>query len=161
LEPSINKEGNYNPIELFCNEVAANALMPKEFIENLDKKAFENAKEVFKNAKIIGVSSFALIVRALNLNIISLNSYKKLKVEADYEYNEFLKREAEKKARQKEKEKTGGPNYFLLQLNRNSRLFTQTVLDAFRGGYIEPTQASNLLNVKVNKFPKLEAQMYR
>lgn len=161
LEPSINKGANHNPIELFCNEVAANALIPKEFIENLDKKAFENAKEVFKNAKTIGVSSFALIVRALNLNIISLNSYKKLKIEADFEYNEFLKREAEKKARQKEKDKTGGPNYFLLQLNRNSRLFTQTVLDAFRGGYIEPTQASNLLNVKVNKFPKLEAQMYR
>jgi hypothetical protein len=90
-----------------------------------------------------------------------LDSYKKLKIEADFDYNEFLKREAEKKARQKEKERTGGPNYFLLQLNRNSRLFTQTVLDAFRGGYIEPTQASNLLNVKVNKFPKLEAQMYR
>ncbi|HYX08543.1 MAG TPA: XRE family transcriptional regulator [Bacteroidales bacterium] len=161
LEPSINKGGNYNPIELFCNEVAANALMPEEFIKSLHKKAFDNAEEVFKNAKTIGVSSFALIVRALNLNIISLNSYKKLKVEADFEYNEFLKREAEKKARQKEKEKTGGPNYFLLQLNRNSRLFTQTVLDAFRGGYIEPTQASNLLNVKVNKFPKLEAQMYR
>ncbi len=161
LEPSIKKVEDYNPIELFCNEVAANALMPKEFVENLNQNAFSNAKEVFKNAKIIGVSSFALLVRALNLNIISLNSYKKLKVEADFEFNEFLKREAEKKARQKEKKKTGGPNYFLLQLNRNSRLFTQTVLDAFRGGYIEPTQASNLLNVKVNKFSKLEAQMYR
>ncbi|MDD3722991.1 MAG: XRE family transcriptional regulator [Lutibacter sp.] len=161
LEPSINKGENYNPIELFCNEVAANALMPEEFIKNLDKKAFENAKEVFKNAKTLGVSSFALIIRALNLNLISLNLYKKLKIEADYEYNEFLKREAEKKARQKENEINGGPNYFLLQLNRNSRLFTQTVLDAFRGGYIEPTQASNLLNVKVNKFSKLEAQMYR
>jgi hypothetical protein len=100
-------------------------------------------------------------VRALNLNIISLNTYKKLKIEADHEFNEFLKREAEKKAKQKEKEKAGGPNYFLLQLNRNSRLFTQTVLDAFRGGYIEPTLASNLLNVQVNKFPKLEAQMFR
>lgn len=161
LEPSINKGGNYNPIELFCNEVAANALMPKEFMERLDKKTFDNAKEVFENAKTIGVSAFALIVRALDLNIISLNSYKKLKVEADYEYNEFLKREAEKKSKQKEKEKSGGPNYFLLQLNRNSRLFTQTVLDAFHGGYIQPTKASSLLNVKVNKFPKLEAQLYR
>jgi len=161
VEPSIKKIEDYNPIELFCNEIAANALMPKEFVENLDPKAFVNAKEVFKNAKIIGVSSFALLVRALNLNRISLNSYKKLKTEADFEFNEFLKREADKKARQKQKEKSGGPNYFLLQINRNSRLFTQTVLDAFRGGYIEPTQASSLLNVKVNKFPKLEAQMYR
>ncbi len=161
VEPSIKNIGDYNPIELFCNEVAANALMPKEFIDSLDSKAFDNAKEVFKNAKMIGVSSFALLVRALNLNIISLSAYKQLKQLADIEYNEFLKREEAKKIKQKEKEKRGGPNYFLLQLNRNSRLFTQTVLDAFRGGVIEPSMASNLLNVKVNKFPKLEAQMYR
>jgi Zn-dependent peptidase ImmA (M78 family)/DNA-binding XRE family transcriptional regulator len=160
LEPSIKKEENYNPIELFCNEVAANALIPKKFIESLDKKAFENAKEVFKNAKFIGVSSFALLVRALNLNIVSLNSYKKLKVEADYEYNEFLKRDAVKKARQKENSQDS-PIYYPLIINRNGRLFIQRVLDAYRGGYIEPTQASNLLNVKINKFPKLEAQMYR
>jgi Zn-dependent peptidase ImmA (M78 family) len=57
LEPSIKNEENYNPIELFCNEVAANALMPKVFLENLDMKAFDNSKEVFKNAKLIGVSS--------------------------------------------------------------------------------------------------------
>jgi Zn-dependent peptidase ImmA (M78 family)/DNA-binding XRE family transcriptional regulator len=161
IEPSIKNISDYNPIELFCNEVAANALMPKEFIDSLDSKAFDNAKEVFKNAKIIGVSSFALLVRALNLNIISLREYKQLKHLADIEYNEFLKREEAKKLKQKEKEKPGGPNYFLLQLNRNSRLFTQTVLDAFRGGVIEPSMASNLLNVQVNKFPKLEAQMYR
>lgn len=159
VEPSIKNTGDYNPIELFCNEVAANALIPKEYIDSLGSKAFYDAKEVFKNAKIIGVSSFALLVRALNLNIISLRAYKELKHLAEIEYNEFLKREEAKKIKQKEK--AGGPNYFLLQLNRNSRLFTQTVLDAFRGGVIEPSMASSLLNVQVNKFPKLEAQMYR
>jgi len=71
--------------------------MPIEFIENLDDKAFDNAKEVFKNAKSIGVSSFALLVRALNLNIISLSVYKNLKHQADIEYNEFLMREETKK----------------------------------------------------------------
>lgn len=161
IDPSVKNSSDYNPIELFCNEVAANALIPKEFMNNLDKKAFDNAKEVFKNAKTIGVSSFALLVRALNLNFLSLSAFNHLKHLADIEYNEFLKRENEKKIRQKEKEKPGGPNYFLIQLNRNSRLFTQTVLDAFRGGVIEPSMASNLLNVQVNKFPKLEAQMYR
>lgn len=161
IEPSIKNASDYNPIELFCNEVAANALIPNEYIDSLESNAFDNSKEVFKNAKAIGVSSFAFLVRALNLNIISLSTYKKLKHLADLEYNEFLKREAEKRAKQKEKEKSGGPNYFLLQINRNSRLFTQIVLDAFRGGIIEPSMASNLLNVHVNKFPKLEAQMYR
>jgi Zn-dependent peptidase ImmA (M78 family)/DNA-binding XRE family transcriptional regulator len=159
IEPTIKNQKNKNPIELFCNEVAANALMPSEFIENLDKSAFDNAKEVFKNAKAIGVSSFALLVRALNLNIISLRTYKNLKHFADIDFHEFLRREEAKKIKQKQN--PGGPDYFLLQLNRNSRLFTQTVLDAFRGGAIEPSLASNLLNVQVNRFPKLEAQMNR
>ena len=128
---------------------------------NFDSASFNNSKDVFKVAKQLGVSSFALLVRALNLNIISLPIYQKLKKQADIDFAEYLKREAEKKAKQKEKDKQGGPNYFLLQLNRNSRLFTQTVLDAFRGGFIEPTLASNLLNVQVNKFSKLESQLYR
>ena len=101
------------------------------------------------------------MVRALNLHIISLATYNNLKQQADKDFADYLRIEAEKKAKQKEKEKPGGPNYFLLQLNRNSKLFTQTVLDAFRGGYIEPTLASNLLNVQVNKFQKLESQLVR
>lgn len=161
IEPEIKNKDKFHPIELFCNEVAANALMPKNIISHLDKTTFDNSKEVFKVAKQLGVSSFAILVRALNLNLISHSVYQKLKREADIDYNTFLKREAEKKAKQKESVKKGGPNYFLLQLNRNSRLFTQTVLDAFRGGIIEPTLASNLLNVQINKFQKLEAQLYK
>lgn len=160
IEPEIKQKDKFNPIELFCNEVAANALIPENLIRSLDKSTFNNSKEVFKAAKIFGVSSFAFIVRALNLGIIIISDYQKLKREADKDFDAFLLREAEKKAKQKEKEKPGGPNYFLLQLNRNSRLFTQKVLDAFRSGFIEPTQASSLLNVQVNKFQKLEAQLY-
>lgn len=158
-DPSYYNSIDYNPIELFCNEVAANALMPEEFISKLDMNSFDNAKDVFNNAKLLGVSSFAFLVRALKLSVISPKKYMQLKYLAELEYHEFLTREAAKSIRLKEK--PGGPNYYLLQLNRNSRLFTQTVLDAFRGGVIEPSMASNLLNVPANKFPKLEAQMYR
>jgi Zn-dependent peptidase ImmA (M78 family)/DNA-binding XRE family transcriptional regulator len=161
VELDLKEKDKFHPVELFCNEVAANALMPEEIILNFEAKSFDNAKDVFKIAKQLGVSSFALLVRALNLDIISIAKYRKLKVQADSEFAEYLKKEAEKKAKQKEKEKSGGPNYFLLQLNRNSRLFTQTVLDAFRGGYIEPTLASNLLNVQVSKFQKLESQLIK
>jgi Zn-dependent peptidase ImmA (M78 family)/DNA-binding XRE family transcriptional regulator len=161
VEPDLKEKKRFHPVELFCNEVAANALMPKEVLLNYDTSLFQSSRDVFKVAKQLGVSSFALLVRALNLNIISAPTYQKLKKQADIDFTEYLRREAEKKAKQKEKEKQGGPNYFLLQLNRNSRLFTQTVLDAFRGGYIEPTLASNLLNVQVNKFQKLESQLVR
>ncbi len=112
-------------------------------------------------AELSVVSFFSLWITALNLKFIYAPAYKNLKKIADVEFAEYLKREEEKKAKQKEKEKPGGPNYFLLQLNRNSRLFTQTVLDAFYGGFIEPTLASNLLNVQINNFPKLELQLYK
>jgi Zn-dependent peptidase ImmA (M78 family)/transcriptional regulator with XRE-family HTH domain len=161
VEPEIKNKGKFHPVELFCNEVAANALMPKELVLNFGAESFRSSKDVFRISKQLGVSSFALLVRALNLNIVSISTYQQLKKQADIDFAEFLKREAEKKAKQKVKENPGGPNYFLLQLNRNSRLFTQTVLDAFRGGFIEPTLASNLLNVQVNKFQKLESQLAR
>lgn len=160
IEPEIRNSQKLNPIELFCNEVAANALMPAEFFYGLDASTFQNARVVFKTAKLLGVSSFALLIRTFNLNMISNSNYHRLKQEADAEFTAFLQREADKKARQKEKETSGGPNYYLLQLNRNSRLFTQTVIDSFRGGFIEPTMASHLLNVHVNKFSKLEAQLF-
>lgn len=161
VEPEIKNKEKSHPVELFCNEVAANALMPQNIILNFGAQIYQNPKEIFKKAKLLGVSSFALIVRALNLGLISLPNYQTLKKQADLDFAEYLKREAEKKAKKNEKENPGGPNYFLLQLNRNSRLFTQTVLDAFRGGSIEPTLASSLLNVQINKFQKLEAQLFK
>ncbi len=147
-----------HPVELFCNEVTAHILMPTELIKNLEKRTFANSRNVFKSAKEIGVSSFALIVRAANLGIISRGHYKTLRDQAHEDFQKFLKKEAEKKAKQKKQ--SGGPNPYLLRLNKNSRLFTQFVLDAFKGGRVAPTQASFLLNTPVNKFNKLEAQLY-
>jgi len=95
----------------------------------------------------------------LNLKLISPGVYGNLRRDADAQYREFLKREDERAARKKESGRRGGPNYYLLQVDKNSRLFTRTVLDAFRGGFIEPTQASGLLNVHSNKFSLLEAQL--
>lgn len=161
VEPEIKNNQKYHPVELFCNEVAANALMPTEFFDGLDATTFSNAKLLFRTAKLLGVSSFALLIRSFNLNKISNSHYHRLKQEAEDEFAAFLQREAEKKAKQKDKESKGGPNYYLLQLNRNSRLFTQTVIDSFRGGFIEPTIASQLLNVQVNRFSKLEAQLFK
>ena len=155
IEPELKHKGKPHPIELFCNEVAANALMPIEEIKNLDSAVFSSFNEVLKISKKLGVSSFAFLVRSLNLKIISLVEYQKLKTLADSAFKDFLQREEEKKAKQKKQK--GGPDPYLLRLNKNSRLFTQIVLDAFRGGFVEPTLASSLLNTQINKFSKLEA----
>ncbi|MCJ7804248.1 XRE family transcriptional regulator [Patescibacteria group bacterium] len=160
IVPDIKFKETTHPVEIFCNEVAANALMPETIMTNLKMSTFDSIREVYKISKALGISSFALIYRAFNMERITLDKYQTLKARADKEFEEYLIREEEKKIKQKDKKK-GGPNPYLLRLNKNSRLFTQIVLDAFRGGFIEPTQASSLLNTQVNNFPKLEAQLYR
>jgi len=142
---------------LFCNEVAANALMPSALMNTIDRKLLATSKSVFNVAKKLGVSSISLAIRALNLQLISPIHYHRLKNEIELDFLEFKKKEEEKMEKQKTNE--GGPNYYVLQLQKNGKLFTQMVLDAFRGGLIEPTLASLLLNVKTNKFSSLESRM--
>ena len=132
-------------------------------MNSLNSTVFNSSQEVFKTAKKYGVSSFAFLFRALSLNLISLDKYRNLKKDADADFQEFLRKEDEKKIllKAKQKEKPGGPNYYLLLVNKNSHLFTKVVMDAFRGGLIQPTQASTLLNTQVNNFPKLESFLYK
>lgn len=157
VENSFETDSGYFPVEIFCNEVAANALMPERVMCDLEPKTFDNHTSVFKAAKRIGVSSLALLIRSGKLGIINRNKYLELKSEAEKGYRKFL---IEKEENKLEKSEKGRPDYYLLRINRNSRLFTQTVLDEYRGGRLQPTEASSLLDVKVNKFPLLEAQMY-
>ena len=158
ITPNIIDRNKYHPVELFCNEIAANALMPKSYIETFTPKDFENEKRIFSTAKNLGVSTIALLVRARNLNIITNNQYKKIKRKADIAFSDFLEKEKLKKLRQKKQD--GGPSFYTLRLNRNGRLFTQSVLDAYKSGRIDPSVASLLLKVKSNQFPKLEERMY-
>ncbi|TNF39741.1 MAG: ImmA/IrrE family metallo-endopeptidase [Cytophagales bacterium] len=159
VEPVAVERAKFHPVELFCNEVAASALMPLDVLNRVITADFSyHYEEVYSLARRLGVSTYALLVRFYRLGMLTSSQYGVLKEQADLEFQQFLMREEQRKAKQKESE--GGPNPYLIKLNKNSRLFTQTVLDAFRGGVIEPTQASSLLNVQVNKFPKLESLIY-
>jgi Zn-dependent peptidase ImmA (M78 family) len=94
IEPEIKNKEKFHPVELFCNEVAANALMPKKLILGFGTQIYQNSKDVFRTAKQLGVSSFALLVRSLNLGLISPPLYHKLKKQADYDFAEYLNIEA-------------------------------------------------------------------
>lgn len=154
IDFSEKNKSKYHPVELFCNEVAANVLMPEEKIRQLSSYEFSSNKEIFKNAKDFGISSFALLVRALKLNLVTQAEYRSLKREAENEFADFLEREQLKK--EKQKKNIGGPNPYLLKLNKNSRLFTRVVMDSFKTGIISPSIASNLLNTQINKFQNFE-----
>lgn len=147
-------KSKYHPVELFCNQVAGNALMPREFITQFGSETFESNNLIFKQARQLGISSFALLVRALNLKLISQPKYQALKEDAKDEFEKFLEREKLKK--EKQKERKGGPDTYLLRMNKNSKLFTRIVMDSFKSGSLSPSIASNLLNTQINNFQKFE-----
>ncbi|PRP68115.1 ImmA/IrrE family metallo-endopeptidase [Nonlabens agnitus] len=147
-------KSKFHPVEMFCNQVAANSLMPRELMIQLGADSFDSNDLILKQAKQFGISSFALLVRALNLNLISQPQYKILKQSAQDQFEKFLEKEKIKKEKQRARE--GGPDTYLLRLNKNSKLFTRIVMDSFNNGSLSPTIASNLLNTQINKFQKFE-----
>ena len=159
IEPGRANATNSNPIERFCNAVAAHALMPDRVMASLTASQFTGSSSIAQIAERYGVSSWALLVRAHGRGLVTDTGYQSMKATLDKDFKEYLHALTERK---KEKERPkGGPNPYLLRLNKNGRLFTQIVLDAFRGGVIQPTLASTLLNTPVNNFSKFEAIMYR
>jgi hypothetical protein len=130
-------------------------------MQAIPQNTFNTTQEIYRRIRSIGlgISVFAFLVRSFKLGLISLEKYRDLKAEADREFLAYVKREEEQLGEQKNKDTSGGPSYYLLQVNKNGRLFTQIVLSAYKDGLIEPTQASSLLHVKVNGFQRLEAQL--
>lgn len=153
-----NVTSQLHPVERFCNAVAAHALMPEKLMAQLDPAVFAHSGSIMQVARRYGVSSLALLIRAHGRRMMSDASFKSMRGTLDREYKEHLHALAEKNASRKKSD--GGPSYYLLQLNRNGRLFTQVVLDAYRSGFIQPTVASSLLSAPVNGFPKFEKHMY-
>ena len=52
IDPDLKNRDKFHPVELFCNEVAANALIPDNYIKNLERDTFKSTKEVFKISKL-------------------------------------------------------------------------------------------------------------
>lgn len=150
---------HYHPVELFCNEVAATALIPAAGISLIDFSGIQYS-EIYRQSRKWGVSSFAFLVRAFNLGLLSIDQYRSLRDEAEHNFQLFLKQEEIKKVRSKELGNKG-PNYFITQLSKNGRMFTQTVLEAYKGGQVSSSIASQLLHIKVNKFSSLETLLYK
>ena len=147
--------GKYHPVELFCNEVAARTLLPTEIMHSLPPNTFSTQSSIFKESRKIGVSSLAFIIRARNIGLINMTQYRTLSKALKMAYEKELLKLEEQRNKKKEKGKLTGPSPYLLRLNRNSALFTQKVIDWFNGGRINPTTASNMLEVKSNMFSKL------
>ena len=139
-------------IEFLCNQTAAEILMPEEKIRVFPK--LKNTEEINnfikEQSKNFPVSRLSLLVRLKTFSLLSASAFKKLKDQYKEEYEKY-KAEQKKKL----KEAPGGPNANLLKISANGESFTKIVAYSYKEGLISGREASNLLDMKLNRMEKI------
>ncbi|MHA1289210.1 MAG: ImmA/IrrE family metallo-endopeptidase [Candidatus Thorarchaeota archaeon] len=139
-------------IEVFCNSVAAEVILPQKDFSELWKTLDETEPledRIERGSRRFKVSKTVIARRLLNLNSINQRRYLQL---ADQFYQEWL----EHKDRQKKKNASseGGPHPYLMRVINNGRHFSRVVLGAYQSGRLSGRDTSNILGVKLNALPK-------
>lgn len=137
-------------IEIFCNHVAAQLLVPEELflLEWKNDYSIENNLE-----KLVGrfrVSSIVILRRALDLGRITKNAF--------FSYYD-LEMKNQFKRKEEQAEKSGGGNFHATLFARNSRLLTTTVTSLAYEGKLLYREAASLLGVKVKSLDKIAEKL--
>ena len=143
-------------LEKFCRDVTELALLPEEEVTSLLQiKGELTLKIISKTGKRLGVSNDAILIRAGKLGLIENDKVFTLRKEADRVWKDFLFKESQKP------KSSGGPNYYIMQLRRSSKAFSNIVMDIYKSGKVNGSIASRLLNVKESNFVKFEKYIYK
>ncbi len=127
-------------IEKYCNNVAAEMLVPEEELKVL----WDQHKQVIENCKTIAlryyVSDFVVLKRIYDLRYIGYDEYKR--------YYDYLLEEWQKI---KSQQKSSGGNYYNTKPAKESRRFSTAVVEATLEGKLFYRDAMALLNIKSTK----------
>jgi Zn-dependent peptidase ImmA (M78 family) len=138
------KNDSKNAIELFCDTVAAELLVPEAEFGDVwtSGTVAENMKRVSSQFR---VSSLVALRRAKDLGRISMSTFI---AHVDTEYARFEEFERKKKEKQKKAEKKGGNFWASFEL-RNGRTFNAAVAESLRGRKVSFTEGATLMGISV------------
>lgn len=141
-ESAICGEDMDREIEIFCNSVAGEFLVPNhDLLENINKSNLlsdESLKELYDS---YGVSEYVILRRLLDLNKITKLEYDS---KTDY-YNNFDASDEESSG-----------FYLYNMVKYNGRPFYSLVLDAYDSGIISSLEFSKYTNLGQKQIPKLQ-----
>jgi Zn-dependent peptidase ImmA (M78 family) len=149
----IGSDGLFNLIQMmphsdateqFCNQVAAEFLVPEHKLRERWKETARGAEPFKMFARIFKVSPVVAARRALDLGLISKTRFFEF---YEQDQHEFQKRKLEEK-----KQKKGGPNFYAVQDNRLGRRFAYAVVRAVREGRLLYREAYRLTDLRGDTF---------
>ena len=149
---SVSYKSEKSSTEFFCNQTAAEILMPEEKIKVFPKMTNTvQVKEFIEEYhKKFPVSRLSLLVRLKSFSMLSNASFKTLKDQYGKEYEKYRV-----ERRKKLKEAEGGPDANLLKIYANGESFTKIVTFSYKEGLISGREASSLLDMKLNRMEKI------
>lgn len=133
-------------VETYCNRVAADVILePAEFRQVWSLAHHPDlAQAIEKTAREFKVSEEVVARRLLQEGKLDQQTYESVRARVRQRWQE-----------ESLKQKGGRVAHEVKMAARNGHLFTRTVINGFRSGAISGRDASELLNVKINHFPRL------
>lgn len=145
-------------VERFCDRVASEILVPEVEIETAfsaaSLRSFNSAADLIgRFASERKVSSALVAFRLMGSGVLSQDLFRRL---SDFFYEKWrLHKENEK---QKARESTSGPSYFVVKRMQNGRALMSTSERLMRSGELSTTQAAIVLGVRALKVGSLLSQ---
>ena len=127
-------------IEVFCNKVAAQVLMPEDIMRREFSNYVIGEQEYERRRKRLGMSKIALAYRVLNLGIVSMTTFNHWKLRYDGSIGAATNRRT-----------SGGGDFYRTRAVRNSKSFSAIVLNLHSIGAIQGGITSSLLGLKLNQ----------
>ena len=137
-------------LEVFCNRTAASILVaPEIFDRELEqmRRSGQSAETISRLSQHLKVSDEVIARMLLDRRAIKTSDYERLR----HEFNDRWLHRSPKRL--------GHPSYLTLKIACNGYRFTREVLTAYQGDYATATEASDLLDLKINLFPKIISQI--
>ena len=141
---------NKDTIEIFCNQFAADFLVPNDWLlsESIIKaggkgEAWEE-DDINRLAKFYKVSRETVLRKLLNLNLTTQSFFQTMKRKWDGQYQHNALHKASKP-------KSGGPDYHTTNISHLGRKYIGSVIQGIETGKISELDAASFLGVKVNK----------
>lgn len=143
-------------IEIFCNQFAAELLVPTEMLL-ADVTVAEHGQnpewdeyELSQIARKFSISREVILRRLLTLGLTTENFYDQMR-------QIFLQQYVE--ARRKLKESSGGPPYHTRFVRHHGAKYVSTVFDAYDRGAINTSDVSQFLGVKIAHIADIRADL--
>jgi Zn-dependent peptidase ImmA (M78 family)/DNA-binding XRE family transcriptional regulator len=154
---NFNEFGATKDIEVYCNYITGEVLVPTDSLESdriilgHNKKLDWDDEEISDLANRYWVSQEVILRRLVITGKVSEDFYKKKRLEYLDSYIEQRKQEKERM-----KENSGHPPHFRMVMRKNGLRYTRIVLNAYYDDLITASEVSDYLDTKLKHLTAIE-----